>query len=122
MNLSFNIDLGIAIRRAVVRRNDAIVYRSHMLLDFAGDINIIGIDRQAVDTNVLFNRETAMIGPTINSIKTKYMIADKQRVSNCEVLLGSEQLLVVDVTRDGKSCLAAANKECLLIKKKNHAP
>lgn len=63
-----------------------IVTRSHMLLSFADDINIVWIDRRAVyEAFVPFKRETAIIGLTININKKKYMIADIQRRSNGDI-------------------------------------
>lgn len=62
-NLLFNIALEGAIRRAGVHRSGTIVTKSHMLLGFADDIDIIGIDRRAVEEAfVPFKRETARIG------------------------------------------------------------
>lgn len=128
-NLLFNIALEGAIRRAGVQRNGTIITRSHMLLGFADDIDIIGIDRRAVEEAFTpFKRETARIGLTISSTKTKYMIAGRQRGSNSgvgsEVVLDGDKFEVVeefvylgtlltcdnDVTREVKRRIAAANR------------
>ena len=51
-----------------------------MLLGYADDIDIIGINRRAVEEAFRpFKREAAKIGLTINSAKTKYMVAGRER-------------------------------------------
>ena len=53
-----------------------------MLLGYADDIDIFGINRRAVEEAFLpFKREAARIGLTINSAKTKYMVAGRERGS-----------------------------------------
>jgi sorting nexin-29 len=128
-NLLFNIALEGAIRRSGVQRNGTIITRSHMLLGFADDIDIIGIDRRAVEEAfVPLKKETARIGLTINSTKTKYMVAgrDKGRSSGfgAEVVIDGDVFEVVeefvylgtlvtcdnDVSREVKRRIAAANR------------
>jgi hypothetical protein len=128
-NLLFNIALEGAVRRAGVQRNGTIITRSHMLLGYADDIDIIGIDRRAVEEAFgPFKREAARLGLIINSAKTKYMVAGRERgsptgVGNLVDLEG-ERFEVVDefiylgtlVTRDNdvsrevKRRVAAANR------------
>ena len=48
-NLQFNIPLEGAIGRASVQRNETIITKSHMLLGYADHIDIIGINRRAVE-------------------------------------------------------------------------
>ena len=48
-NLLFNIALEGEIRRAGVHRSGTIITRSHMLLGYADDIDIIGVNRRAVE-------------------------------------------------------------------------
>ena len=48
-NLLFDIALEGAIRRAGVQRSGTIISKSHMLLGFADYIDIIGINRRAVE-------------------------------------------------------------------------
>ena len=128
-NLLFNIALEGAIRRAGVQRNGTIITRSHMLLGYADDIDIIGINRRAVEEAFLpFKREAARIGLTINSAKTKYMVAGRERGSpsgvGSEVELDGVRYEVVDefvylgtlvtcdndVSREIKRRVAAANR------------
>lgn len=81
-NLLFNIALEGAIRRSGVQRNGTIINKSYMLLGFADDIDIIGVDRRAVEEAfVPFKRETERIGLIINSVKTKYLVAGRERGS-----------------------------------------
>ena len=81
-NLLFNIALEGAVRRANVERNSTIITKSHMLLGFVDDIDIIGINRKAMEEAfVPFKREAARLGLVINSAKTKYMVADRERGS-----------------------------------------
>ncbi|XP_055632614.1 uncharacterized protein LOC129773088 [Toxorhynchites rutilus septentrionalis] len=48
-NSLFNIALEGAVRRANVQGNGRVITKSHMLLGFADDIDIIGIDRRAME-------------------------------------------------------------------------
>ncbi|XP_058465398.1 uncharacterized protein LOC131438975 [Malaya genurostris] len=81
-NLLFNIALEGAIRRYGVQRNGTIINKSHMPLEFADDIDINGVDRRAVkEAFVPFKKESARIWLTINSTKTKYMVAGRERGS-----------------------------------------
>ena len=128
-NLLFNIALEGAIRRSGVQRNGTIITRSHMLLGFADDIDIIGIGRRAVEeAYTSLKSETARIGLTINSTKTKYMVAgrDSGRSSGvgAEVVFDGDVFEVVeefvylgtlvtcdnDVSREVKRRIAAANR------------
>ena len=66
-------------RRADVQRSGTI-----MLLGFADDIDIIGINRRAVEeASGPFRREAARIGLIINSTKTKYMVTGRERGCWC---------------------------------------
>ena len=128
-NLLFNIALEGAIRRSGVQRNGTIITRSHMLLGFADDIDIIGIGCRAVEeAYTSLKSETARIGLTINSTKTKYMVAgrDSGRSSGvgAEVVFDGDVFEVVeefvylgtlvtcdnDVSREVKRRIAAANR------------
>ncbi|XP_039449776.1 uncharacterized protein LOC120428760 [Culex pipiens pallens] len=81
-NLLFIIALEGAARRAGVQRNGTLITKSHMLLGYADDIDIIGIDRRSVEEAfVPFKREAAKIGLTINTAKTKYLVAGRARGS-----------------------------------------
>lgn len=100
-NLLFNIALEGAVRRANVQRNGTIITKSHMLLGFADDIDIIGIDRRAVEEAFRpLKREAARLGLIINSAKTKYMVAGRERGSpsgvGAEVELDGERFEVVE--------------------------
>ena len=67
-NLLFNIALEGAIRRAGVQRSGTIITKSHMLLGFADDIDIIGINRRAVEEAFgPLRQEAARLGLVINS-------------------------------------------------------
>ena len=128
-NLLFNIGLEGEVRRANVERNGTIITKSHMLLGFADDIDIIGINRKAVEEAfVPFKREAARLGLVPNSAKTKYMVAGKERGSprgvGAEVEIGGERFEVVDefvylgtlvtcdndMSREVKQRVAAANR------------
>ena len=53
-----------------------------MLLGFADDIDIIGVNRRAVEEAYSsLKKETARSGLIINSAKTKYMVAGSKRRS-----------------------------------------
>lgn len=79
-NSLFNIALEGMIKRSDVQRNGIIITWTHMLLGFADDINIIGIDRSAVvEAFDPLKKETMRIGLTISSTKTKYIIAGRDR-------------------------------------------
>ena len=85
-NLLFNIALEGAIRRAGVQRSGTIITKSHMLLGFADDIDIIGVNRRAVEEAfTALKREAARIGHTINTAKTKYMVGGRERGSSTGV-------------------------------------
>ena len=91
-NLLFNIALEGAIRRAGVQRSGTIITKSHILLGVAGDIDIIGINRRAVEEVFgPLRREAARIGLIINSAKTKYMVAGRERGSPTDI--GAEVVL-----------------------------
>lgn len=55
-----------AARRSGVHRNGTLNTKSHLLLGYADDIDIISV-REAF---VPFKQEAAKIGPTINTAKT----------------------------------------------------
>ncbi|XP_038116847.1 uncharacterized protein LOC119769036 [Culex quinquefasciatus] len=100
-NLLFIIALEGAARRVGVHRNGTLITRSHMLLGYADDIDIIGIDRRSVEEAfVPFKREAAKIGLTINTAKTKYLVAGRARGSAgdgvLEVEIDGERYEVVD--------------------------
>ncbi|XP_039452865.2 uncharacterized protein LOC120431811 [Culex pipiens pallens] len=100
-NLLFIIALEGAARRAGVQRNGTLITKSHMLLGYADDIDIIGIDRRSVEEAfVPFKREAAKIGLTINTAKTKYLVAGRARGSAgdgvSEVEIDGERYEVVD--------------------------
>ncbi|XP_038117204.1 uncharacterized protein LOC119769300 [Culex quinquefasciatus] len=100
-NLLFIIVLEGAARRAGVQRNGTLITKSHMLLGYADDIDIIGIDRRSVEEAfVPFKREAAKIGLTINTAKTKYLVAGRARGSAgdgvSEVEIDGERYEVVD--------------------------
>lgn len=62
-NLLFNIALESAMRRSDGQKNSTIILRSHMLLGFADDIDLFGIDRMVVvEVFVSLQRETTRIG------------------------------------------------------------
>ncbi|XP_062709021.1 uncharacterized protein LOC134288373 [Aedes albopictus] len=87
-NLLLNITLERAIRRAGVQRSGPIVTKSHVLLGFADDIDIIGIDRRAVEEAFIpFTRETARIGLMISTTETKYKVVGGQRRVGLAVVL-----------------------------------
>ncbi|XP_052561917.1 uncharacterized protein LOC128092322 [Culex pipiens pallens] len=72
-----------------------------MLLGYVDDIDIIGIDRRSVEEAfVPFKREAAKIGLTINTAKTKYLVAGRARGSAgdgvSEVEIDGERYEVVD--------------------------
>ena len=125
-NSLFNIALEGAIRRAGVQRSGTIITK---LLGFADDIDIIGINRRAVEEAFgPLRREAARLGLYINSAKTKYMVAGRVRGSPSEVgaavVLDGETFEVVDefiylgtlvtcdneVSREIKRPVAAANR------------
>lgn len=63
-----------------------------MLLGFADDINIIGIDRSSVDEAfVSRKRETVRTDLTVNSTKPKYMVAG--RYSGRSIGVGTEVVI-----------------------------
>lgn len=47
-NLLFNIGLESSIRKFCVQRNESIFNKSYMLLGFADDIDIIGVDSRGL--------------------------------------------------------------------------
>lgn len=78
--LLFKISFKGPIRRSGVQRNSTIVTWSHMLLGFTVDIDLIGIDRKAVEeAYATLKRKAVRIGLTTNSTKTKYMITGRDR-------------------------------------------
>ena len=128
-NLLFNIALEGAIRRAGVQRSGTIITKSHMLLGFADDIDIIGVNRKAMEEAYSsLKREAARIGLIINSAKTKYMVAGRERGSpsgvGTVVVIDGDTFEVVDefvylgtmvtcdndVSREVKRRIAAANR------------
>lgn len=81
-NLIFNIVLEDAIQRTGVQRNGCIINKSYMLHGYADDIDIIDHDRRAVEeVFVPFKREIERIELIVNSVKIKYLVADKERGS-----------------------------------------
>ncbi|XP_039430630.1 dynein axonemal heavy chain 8 [Culex pipiens pallens] len=67
-----------------------------MLLGYADAIDIIGIDRRSVEEAfVPFKREAAKIGLTINTAKTKYLVAGRARGSAVQAKILYEQMPVI---------------------------
>ena len=72
----FNLMMERIIRAADLRNSGTIFYKSFMLLAYADDIDIIGLNRRAVTAAFsALEKESRRMGLVVNEDKTKYMLS-----------------------------------------------
>lgn len=72
----FNLMMERIVRAADLRNSGTIFYKSFMLLAYADDIDIIGLNRRAVTAAFsALERESRRLGLVVNEDKTKYMLS-----------------------------------------------
>lgn len=81
----FNLMMERIIRAADLWNSGTIFYKSFMLLAYADDIDIIGLNRRAVTAAFsALEKESRRLGLVVNEDKTKYMISTVKEAARTE--------------------------------------